>query len=383
MMQVPLFTADSNKKEEKRVTKKQIMRFIAFSLCVCIMLTALCEVFELSDNLSYTKALNTYRDLPEDTVDAVWVGTSGVHRYWIPSQAYEDYGITVYPFSVNAMPTWLFTNAIDEVYAYQNPELIIIDVRAYAQNNKKKKAMEVRARRLIDSMEFFSLNRVKTALKTAKTINSLSEKGTSLGLSYLLPVIKYHSKWADEDFELKNNFADLKHEYLGFQVAYPSTIRKSPQKNKVYNSEVLSDLDPIAEESLYELLDYIEEKDLNVIFVDTPKFKKEYEMGRANTVYKILEERGIKYINYSDTDQDGNMNEDFGFDYKNDFMDNSHTNYYGAEKFTKVFAKHLYENYDLPDRRNDEKVKADWDGVYQKLKNQIKELESQSQNKSK
>ena len=138
-MQVPLFTADSNKKEEKRVTKKQIMRFIAFSLCVCIMLTALCEVFELSDNLSYTKALNKYRDLPEDTVDAVWVGTSGVHRYWIPSQAYEDYGITVYPFSVNAMPTWLFTNAIDEVYAYQNPELIIIDVRAYAQNNKKKK----------------------------------------------------------------------------------------------------------------------------------------------------------------------------------------------------------------------------------------------------
>ena len=50
-------------------------------------------------------------------------------------------------------------------------------------------------------------------------------------------------------------------------------------------------------------------------------------------------------------------------------------NSYGAEKYTAVLAAYLDENYDLPDRRNDEAVKKDWDGVYDSLKAKIAEFE--------
>ena len=62
-------------------------------------------------------------------------------------------------------------------------------------------------------------------------------------------------------------------------------------------------------------------------------------------------------------------------DLNTDFYNEGHTNYYGAQKFTKVFSEYLVENYDLKDRRNDENVKEHWDGVHDKLLAKIAELE--------
>ena len=38
-------------------------------------------------------------------------------------------------------------------------------------------------------------------------------------------------------------------------------------------------------------------------------------------------------------------------------------------------AEYLDENYDLPDRREEEAVKEQWDGVYDKLKTKISKME--------
>ena len=53
----------------------------------------------------------------------------------------------------------------------------------------------------------------------------------------------------------------------------------------------------------------------------------------------------------------------------------NHVNFYGAEKFTDALAAYLNEHYDLPDRRNDEAVKGDWDGIYDELLFEIREYE--------
>ena len=152
------------------MNKKQVLRVIAFFICVAIMVVGLCDLFEEANTENSNKRFYTFRNLPENTVDAVMVGTSGTDRYWIPSQAYEKYGMTVYPMSTNAMPVFLYTNLIEEVYTYQNPELLIIDIRPFTQDCEDTNRMDSKARFLLDVMEPFSINRIKAGIKTMEAI---------------------------------------------------------------------------------------------------------------------------------------------------------------------------------------------------------------------
>lgn len=359
------------------MTKKEIGRCIAFALVLCVVLLLLCDLFELENTRNIDMRFTTYRNLNEDTVDAVWIGTSGVDRYWVAPKAYEEYGITLYTLASDAMPTWLFINTIEEAYAYQNPELILVDLRAYGQNNSSAKTMGVRARRLLDSMELLSVNRIKTALTTAQTIHESFEEESPYGLSYLVPFIKYHTMWAEEDYRISSNLGNREHSYLGFYMNATLSVQKGKSKNVVYDADYYEELDPVAEKSLYDLIEYAKTNNIELLFVDTPQFKNEKEMGRANTVIRILEEEGMNYINYCQTDEAGNFVNGLTLDPKGDFYNDGHVNYYGADKFTATLAAYLDEHYDLPDRRNDAAVQEQWDGIYSKIKKQIKKWEEE------
>ena len=360
------------------MTKKEIGRAVAFALVVCLMLVLLCDLFELENSSNYDKRFYTYRNFNDDTIDAVWIGTSGADRYWIPSKAYEEYGMTVYPLVSDAMPTWLLVNMIEEAYTYQNPELIIIDTRAFGQTNPRARRMENRSRRVLDAMQYLSPNWFKATFKTTTTIHKAFNNKQVLDASYLLPFIKYHSKWEEDDYTLESNLGGKIHSYAGFFMNSQLSVQQAETAPVPvrYNANVYIDLDPVSEESLYELLEYITANNINVLFVDTPQYKTLLEMGRANTVYRILDEYDIDYINLCQTDKEGNFYLNADLDPATDFYDEGHVNYYGAEKFTAMFAAYLDENYDLPDRRDDESVKEYWDGIYKKTKRAIARWEN-------
>lgn len=358
------------------MTKKEIGRCIAFVLVVCIMLLALCEVFELKDTTNMAKRFRTFDKLNENTMDAVWLGTSGVDRYWMSPKAYEEYGMTVFPLAADAMPTWLFVELIEACRQNQDPELFIIDVRAFGQSNDSETTMDVRARRILDSMNFFSADRVKMAFKAMKTIQKVSGEEKAFDLSYLLSYIKYHSMWENEDFSLAANLTRSKHAYMGFYMSKTNSLYAEPLKRFVYDSNYTEELDPISEASLYELLDYAKENNVKLLFVDTPQYKGSTELGRGNAVYRILDEYGVDYINYCVTDEEGNYVYFPELDFDKDFYNEGHVNYYGAEKFTEVVAAHLNETYHFPDHRKDPSVAKQWDGTYKKVKEKIASWES-------
>ena len=168
---------------------------------------------------------------------------------------------------------------------------------------------------------------------------------------------------------------DREHQYLGFYMNDWLTVYTEEQKREMYFRDLTGPLDPIAEQSLYETLEYIREHNLNVLFVDSPKFFEGTEMFRTNTVLNILAEEGFEYLTFYTENYDGSFTVDL--DPEKDFYNVSHVNYYGAEKYTEALAAYLNERYDLPDRRNDETVKKDWDGVYEELLAMIREYELQ------
>ncbi len=89
-----------------------------------------------------------------------------------------------------------------------------------------------------------------------------------------------------------------------------------------------------------------------------------------NTLAGILEKEGFDYVSYNTPEADEEYNFYRGAEFS-DFYNAAHVNYYGAEKYTAIFAEYLAEHYDLPDRRGEEAVKKDWDGIYAKIKSKI------------
>lgn len=365
------------------MTKKQFIRSIAFFIAVAVMVLALCDLFEMDNTSNYNQRLHTYRNFPKDTVDAVILGTSGVDRYWIPSQAYEEYGITVYPFSTDAFPAWTYKYAVDEALKYQDVDLLILDIRPFTLDFCDINDMDVRARRFIDALPPFSINRIKSCFETMKLRDEVDKSASRLDLSYLFPIIKFHGQWSSEDYSIANNWSNVPHEYLGYNIIDNATVRPRELEVFPYDADYYVDLNPYIEEYLYEFFDYIRElqasREIDVLFIDTPQIRLDVEMGISNKIYKILEEEGFEYVHYYDESSENTFSIDL--DVKKDFYNEGHTNFYGGQKFTTVFSEYLMENYDLKDRRDDPNVQKHWDGVHDKLLSKIAELEAARKNK--
>ena len=349
------------------MTKNQIMRMVAFLLVVSVLLVALCDLFEY-ENSHISERIETYQHLPKNTVDAVMVGTSGIDRYWITPKAYEEHGITAYPLSTDGMPAWMVKIMLKEAEKNQNFQLAVIDMRPFINTYKDSSPkFDAASRRVIDGLDFFSFTRYE-AINTTLKLRMKAEvpDAERNDPSYFLSFIRYHSKWEDNTFTF-DEIKDPESLSLGFLMHATASIKRQGEDIKTVRSAEKMALDPICEESLYELLDYLKKQDYQVLFLDTPHCHSETEAKRMNTMCDILKEEGYAYL-VCDV-------EDGIYDLRNDFYNDGHTNYYGAEKFTEWFGEYLSNSYDFPDRRADKKCDKDWVGVYDYIKEGIKIFE--------
>lgn len=343
------------------MTKNQILRVVLLMIILLSLVVMLNSVFRY-ENSHMSARYTTYFNLPEDTVDVLITGTSGIDRYWIAAKGYEEQGLTAYPLSFDEMPAWMMVDVIREALKNQNPQLLVIDMRGFtvSYDNEVSKygtKIETPIHRVIDVMPVTSVNRLRAATKSVRIAAKKDGWGSFSALSFYMPFIKYHSRWDTADFSIDS--MQLKpSEYLGMFLDSGNSLREIILPVTEKTDERIA-LDPICEEALYELLDFIDTLEQEVLFLDTPKYLAEKEYGRMNTLCSILDERGYRYKCYSV--EDGSYNR------YTDFYNHAHVNYRGAEKFTADFAVYLKENYSLPDRREDEACRKDWAGVYEKI----------------
>ncbi len=344
---------------------KKLVRSLVFAVLVFALLFTLCDLFEYSNNHS-SQRLQTYQDLEKNTVDAVFVGTSGLDRFFIGPKAYEEYGMTVYPITTEAMPSWVMIPMLKEATKKQDPKLVMIDMRSFLSNYPEGTSkFDVHSRRVIDILDFFSMTRLEAIVNTHKVLRAEVEDAPLIDLSYYLSFIRYHGKWEEEGFSF-DELENPKSKYMGFFMHNTLSVSPIMEYKPTVETDERIPLEEVSQYWLDELLKYVEKQDYEVVFIQTPNTRTRNEAGRLNTMSDYLSERGYECLIY-DIDEET-------YDLETDFYNDGHVNYYGAEKFTDMFAEYLNENYDLPDRRGDKDCK-DWEGVYDVIKNQIKKYE--------
>lgn len=312
----------------------RIIKAVTFIILFTFLFSLLTQILTVSStDMEYQWMSGIYEE-PENSLDAVYLGSSNCYAFWNPNLAWEEYGIAVYPYTCSSQPLIVAEYLIKEARKTQPNAVFVVNINTLGDGKIGNTIMH----RLLD---FIPLS--KNKLDFTDYLCDLADLSFSDRLEYYLPIIKYHEKWDElsagnfstEINSLKGGNKSLW--YLGDVKDISENYKTSEESHKI--SEAL-------EQSINSLLDYCDEENLKIVFVTVPRAEDSLEtVEKFNTVNKLISDRGYPIIDLMDTPEEANI------DLSTDFYNNTHTNIHGAIKFTHYISEYLIENYAFEDKR--------------------------------
>lgn len=329
--------------------KKSLKQLIGSVIFVCgaiVMFIGISYVLRPLDMGNRT-ALSGFYAEEDHTLDIVTLGSSGAYRFINNPLLWKEYGITSYNLATGNQQAYMHEMLVNEIMKTQTPDLIIVETRPYVLYNDEPKEMEIRFRRVSDYMNY-SLDRIKY-------INEFTDDPT-LRFNLYFDIMFYHGEWEKFDLtKLVNADNNEKLDLKGWQGNFSRVPQNPPLTMENPAFEAINENN---ERELYEMIEYCEQRGIQLVFVATPWQMTESRIARYRYLEDILAKKGYALLNCND------HVEEIGLDYNTDFGDPKHTNTYGAEKVTRFIADYIVENYEL-DLTHTKRTKKEWDKVWQ------------------
>lgn len=171
-------------------------------------------------------------------------------------------------------------------------------------------------------------------------------QGTFDTAAFLLPMLRYHSRWQElerEDFLLPSYWARQYKPWLKGQMPMLDSINIT----EFVEAEVeqgFTELVPESVEGWLKIFALCRENGITPIALILPKFDGSLRGERLDALLAFLEENEVAYINYMDEV----MLAEMGWDYRRHFKDREHLGFVGS----------IYASYDLAYRLSDV---AEWE----------------------
>ena len=327
--------------------KTRILKAAFFYVLLVILLGAATKIVSASDYRNYQWIAGYYEER-EDSLDAVYIGSSNCYAFWNSVVAWEEYGIAIYPYTCNAQPFEAAEYLIKEARKTQSEAMFIINLNTITDGS------DISVEQMHYLLDYMPLSRNKLELT-----HFLAEKGSyslSERLEFYFPLVRYHSRWNELQPE------DFTYEVDGLKgtIHYASYLKKSFDLSSVYKTSVEeNELPDTTLETLDSLLNYCDQENIRVLFVTVPQSRSSEDRGTIDTLAELISERGYDVLSLLNTP------ERLGLDLEQDFYNERHTNIHGSIKFTQYFSEYLIEKYGFQDKRGQEEYR-DWDEAYER-----------------
>ena len=328
------------------MTKKQAVKAIVFVFLFLFLLRSV--TYMLRTNGSIKEIFLGFYAEPENTIDVVMIGSSPVYPFYAAPQMWGEYGFTAYPLSSNVQRPQAGIYLVKEALKTQTPELFVFELRMYTYKDSYMTNNMAYTRGVTDNLKY-SLNRFQL-------INELIEDPAER-YTYYFDIFKYHSNW--KTLILPDQYTAMFYERLHPLKGY--LVQDEVVPCEAVNLGDLTDTKPIPEEqeeTLRELLTYLQENKLEALFITSPMVLKPELKMQFNYMEEIISSYGYVYLDLND------YTEEMGIDFATDFYDGgSHTNASGAQKCTAFLGEYISSHYDLEDKRGNESYST-WDESY-------------------
>ena len=322
---------------------KKLLKVVAFVLVFVLLLNVVSTALVAPNDYRCYQWVGQFYENEKDSLDAVYLGSSAAYAYWCPTLAWEDYGITVWNYTTPRQPLLAAKYLIEDCRKTQKDALYIVNLNRTAMSYDK-----TAIHYLLDYMPF-SVNK----LKLTKALCDFADIQGEDTLQYYFPLELYHTRWnalTAKDFEYKSNKMMSSPNYTGFITGiYNNT------EEEIIVTDQTSQPEQKYIDVLDDLLDYCDEKDVNILFtISSQLFDSDSRQLKMNYAKQYVTERGYKVLDFCQEYPSTNL------DITQDFYNTEHANIHGAIKLTDYLGKYLVENYDFENKRGKEGYEA-WD----------------------
>lgn len=289
---------------------------------------------------------------PADSIDAVMMGSSHIHCNVNTALLWEEYGIAAYDYSGAEQPLWMTYYYLKELYKYQDPKVVVLDL--YAPARFKEDYQYDWIAENIYGMRF-------SANKLQMLAVSVEPKRL---FQYFPSFLVYHDRYDDleeEDFEHFLWDGEEKEAFKGYTPYW----NREPQIIPQVSENEAEGLSAKSEKYLYKIIDFMEKKKGNLILIAAPYVITGEDQKVYNRIAEIAKEKGITFINYNE------YYEEIGLDFEKDFNDESHLNYWGSCKFTDYLGEFLCTCDNIQDRRGQEGYES-WEDHVKMIQEELK-----------
>ena len=285
-------------------------------------------------------------------VDILCVGSSHMYKGINPIQMYEERGYAAYTIGCGAMSPWQCYYNIKKACDDQSPSLIICDTYMLGITQ--------------DISDYEDSNTVENMLNTPLSFDKIRAVMKSSADSRLSILLRF--PYIYDDYDEFTGFTGLK--LIGvedYSMGYMPETKVEGYKGAPY-LDITEEISPISaqnEESLRDIIEYCQDKGINLLLVNAPSMViDEKTQPYYNYIGKIARENGIPFI-------DGNRYQDeMDIDWARDTGDGgAHLNHSGVTKFTSFIVQYVDEYQDVTDRRQDDEY-AEYDCGIEWLKNE-------------
>ena len=342
-------------KENNSATRRHLLKIkiIAFILIFVLLLAYFNRVLTYSSYVVESRWMTEIYEEKENSLDAVYIGSSKVYAYWNPNVAWNDYGITVYPYNCASQPLMVAEYLVREARKTQPDAVYIINISTLGDGGVKDYVMH----RLFDFMPF-SIDK----LKFMDYCLDMAELGPLERLEYYFPIIRYHTKSTNlkegnvSPSSLKDvNGANTLGHYFNRTVDLTDEYKITDER-----VGISKELD----QSIDSLLDYCEAENVKVLFTSAPCAENEEMRGKINTVADKIEARGFDVCNFVKHPEEMNL------DLATDYYNSDHTNVHGSIKYTKHLSEYLVDKYHFKNKKNDKDYES-WNKGYENYQKYI------------
>lgn len=312
----------------------------------------------ISDILEGRLIAEYYKE--ETKHDVVFIGDCEVYDNFSPITLYEEYGITSFIRGSAQQLIWQSYYLMEETLKIEKPDVIVFNVLSMKYDEPQNEAYN---RMTLDGM--------KWSTSKYKAIKASMTKEESV-LSYLFPLLRYHSRWSElseEDLNYLFNVPLISHAGYLMRVDVKG-VTESPEGRPLMDYEF--------SEECYKYLDKMvalcQENNVELVLIKAPSLYPYWYDEWDQQMEEYALKNKVPYINFL------NYIEEVGLDYTQDTYDMGlHLNLSGTEKLSKYFGEYLVNNFDLIDWRDNPAIDEVWQekiSFYNQMKeDQYRELE--------
>ncbi len=325
----------------------------------CIILVALLvlAIRECSEFLEIKTARDKYTPFYEakTNFDVIFLGSSHMYNTVYPMELWKDYGISSFNWGYADCSPCVEYYLIQDLIKYTSPKVVVVDVFGIVEFGHWTKFQSDAIGLYHVQFDRMPLSKVKIdAVKDA--FDAYPHRN-----DFLFNLMLYHNRWS---ILTKEDFDPVDSPEMGASICTDSIGRTSYER--IPDDLKSDELYGFNYDAYLKLIEFCNERGIQVVSVYTPCAAQEFNQRIANTLGEIVE--AYPNCRYYNMLNEGIVN------FETDVIaDNEHLNYSGASKVTEKIGQYLRDNYELDDYSGDENWTRDYDKYLEFKKSLIRQ----------